>query len=249
MYAVTLPGFDGTEAPPMPPAPSSYADTPWTRSATQAILGLMDRERIGPAVLVAHWGLGTQIALRLVLDHPERFQALILIGGVAKSYFAGTPGMLTWTPAQRAAFADGLGRRWFKTVTRRTWDDQNFMTYDYAVNPLRALFLWREAAIPPLPVWIRYLLEFYAVDPTPELARLRVPTLVVKPGFDDPGFYAEPGRDYMRDLTHGSWSGIEGTVPAIEFVTIPGARLFVMHDRPEELDRTVKAFLAKHLRR
>ena len=245
MHAVTLAGFGGTPALPMPAPGGSYADAPWTHSAERAILALMDREGIRQATLVAHWALSTQIALRLALDHPDRFDAVILVAGVAKSYYASIPAMRTWTPAERAKYADGLADRWFRAVTRKTWDDNNYMSYDYAVNARRGLFLWREAAMPPLSVWIRYLLEFYAIDIVPELPRLRVPTLVVQPGFDDPGFYVEPNWDYMRNLCLDSWQGIEPAAGTIELAKVSGSRLFIMYDKPEELDRLIGAFLAR----
>lgn len=247
MYAVTLAGFGGTPAPPMPGPGTSYAALTWTKAAAAAIIELLDRERIGRATLVAHWIGGSQLALRLALDHPDRFDAVVLISGVAKVYYGnGGAAMLGWTPAQHAAFADGMGQRWFKTVTRRTWDDNNFMPYDYAINPLRGIFLWRAAAEPALPVWIRYLLEFYAQNLGPELAGLKVPTLVLKPGLDDPGFFVDDNRTYLTDLCVTSWSGVEGRAPAIEFASIPGSRLFIMYDRPAELAAAVDGFLAQH---
>jgi pimeloyl-ACP methyl ester carboxylesterase len=244
MYAVTLPGFGGTDPLPMPDS-TSYVLQPWMHSAEQGILALMDREGIRRATLVAHWALGTQLALRLALLHPDRFEAVVLIAGVARAYYSNSPAMLTWTAAQRATAIDRLGSGWFRTVTRTTWDDNNYMSYDYALNPRRGLFLWREAARPALPVWIRYLLEFYAVDLTPDLPRLRVPVLVIQPGLDDPGYYAEKDRDYMRDLLLGSWQGVPRDQPMLQFVTIPGSRLFIQYDQPDALDRALAGFLAR----
>lgn len=245
MFAVTLPGFGGTAGLPLPEPGTSIRDHLWTNSAVTAVLDLMNRERIGRATLVSHWLFGTQVAFRLVLEHPDRFDALILIGGVAESYYSNTPAMLDWTLEQRIRSADGLAMRWFRTVTRKTWDDQNFMSYDYAINPLRGLFLWREAAMPSLPAWIRYLLESYAQDPTILLSRLKTPTLVIKPGFDDPAMFVDDGRDYMTSLTHDSWRNVEGKVPAIEFATIPASRLFVWFDQPAKLDETIDDFLRR----
>jgi pimeloyl-ACP methyl ester carboxylesterase len=245
MRAVTLAGFGGTAGPPMPPPGTSYAALSWTSGAVDGILRLMDREKIEKATLVAHWALGTQIAIRLASEHPERFDALVLIAGVPRVlYSSPSSDMAKWSPEQRVKFADGMGEGWFKTVARRTWDDNNFMSYDYAVNPRRGLFLWREAATPSLQVWVRYLLEFYASDSPSLLKTLRVPTLVVKPGFDDPGFYVDDGRDYMRDLCLKSWEGV-ALSDAIETATISGSRLFVMYDRPEELDLAVSRFLGR----
>jgi pimeloyl-ACP methyl ester carboxylesterase len=246
MYAVTLPGFGGTPALAMPAEGSPFAEMPWTRSALTAIEALLDRERIGRVTVVAHWALATQMALKLAFDHPERVEAVVIVGGPLKSYYENTPGMMEWTPQQRARYVEGLGQRWFRTVSRRTWDDNNFMSYDYAINPRRGLFLWREAATPTLPVWIRYLLEFYSFDQTAELKNLRVPTLVVQPGFDDPAFHVEPGWNYMRNLCLDSWRGAAGATDRLEFVTIPQSRLFIMYDQPEELDRVVTEFLRTH---
>jgi pimeloyl-ACP methyl ester carboxylesterase len=243
MYAVTLPGFGGTPPLAMPPEGTSFAETPWFRSAIRAIEELLDREGIERVTIVAHWALASQIALRLALDDPERVEAVVLIGGVLKSYFEGSPTMMTWTAEQRARYTDAMGQRWFRTVTRKTWDDNNFMPYDYAVNPRRGLFLWREAQAPLLSVWIRYLLEFHSLDITSRLKDLRVPTLEVQPGFDDPDFYVEPGANYMRNLCLDSWRGAAATNRRLEFVTIPRSRLFIMYDQPEELDRVLERFL------
>lgn len=243
MYAVTLAGFGGTAPHPLPDTPSPYTDQLWTRSAIRGIVGLLDAERIQKVTVIAHWALATQIALRLALDDPDRVESLVIVGGSLKSTFESVPGMSAWTPAQRAANTEALGKGWFTTVTRTTWDDNNFMPYDYAINPRRGLSLWREAQAPSLPVWIRYLLEFYALDLSDDLHSLKVPTLVVTPGFDDPGFYVEPGFNYMRNLVIDSWKGAGDRSPLLKFVTIPQSRLFVMFDQPDALDGVLGEFL------
>ncbi len=245
MFAITLPGFGGTKPLAMPADESKFAGAPWIRSALQAINALLDREHIEKVTIVAHWALATQIGLRVALDQPDRVEAVVVIGGVLKMYYEINPATMTWTLEQRRNFADAMGDRWFKTVTRRTWDDNNFMSYDYAVNPRRGLYLWREAQAPTLPVWIRYLLEFYALDLSADLKDLRVPVLVAQPGLDDPAFYVEPGRNYMRNSCIDSWKGAAELSSRLEFVTIPKSRLFIMYDQPEALDRAITAFLGK----
>ena len=242
MFAITLPGFGDTPPLPMPPEGSRFAETPWTRSSISAIEKLLDQEHIERVTLVAHWALSTQIALQLALDHPDRVEAVIVIGGPMKAYYENSP-MLKQTAEQRSQFIEGMAQHWFKTVARRTWDDNNFMSYDYAINPRRGLFLWREAQAPPLTVWIRYLLEFYSVDLTSRLKSLRVPTLVVLPGFDDPAVYVEQGHNYMRNLCVDSWRGTAEASNQLEFVTIPHSRLFVMYDQPDELKRVIDRFM------
>lgn len=243
MWAIALPGFGGTKPLPMPADESKFADTPWIRSSLQAIGELLDKEQVEKVTIVAHWALATQIALQLALEQPDRVEAVILVGGVLKMFYESNPETLTWTVEQRARFAEAMAVRWFKTVTRQTWDDNNFMTYDYAVNPRRALHLWREAQSPTLPVWIRYLLEFYSMDHTARLKDLRVPVLVVQPGFDDTAFYVDEGRNYMRNLCIDSWKGAAEMSSRLEFVTIPKSRLFIQYDQPEALDRAIAGFL------
>jgi len=245
MYAITLPGFGDTAPLPLPAEGSRFAEAPWTRSAIQAIEQLLAKERIGRVTIVAHWALATQIALQLALDHPDQVEGVILVGGVLKSYYDATPRMMEWSIDQRARSTQELGEKWFKTVTRRTWDDNNYMSYDYAINPLRGLFLWREAQAPLLSVWIRYLLEFYSFDQTSRLKDLRVPTLVVQPTFDDAAYFVEPGRAYMRNLCIDSWRGARDVNSRLEFITVAESRLFIMYDQPEALDRALDAFLAR----
>jgi len=245
MYAVTLPGFGDTAPLPMPADGGKFADTPWTRSTIQAIRRLIEEERLARVTIVGHWALASQIALELALDVPDRIEAVVLVGGVLKVYYDNSPAMSKWTPEERSRNIEGLAYKWFKTVTRQTWDDNNYMSYDYAINPRRGLFLWREAQAPTLPVWIRYLLEFYSIDLTPRLQDLRVPTLVVQPGFDDPAYYVEDGKNYMRSLCVESWRGAREANNRIELTTIPQSRLFVMFDQPEALDRAIEAFLVK----
>lgn len=245
MFAVTLPGFGGTKPLAMPTDETKFGDTPWLRSSLQAIKALLDKESIEKVTVVAHWMVATQLALQLALDQPARVEAVLLIGGVLKMYYDSNPATMNWTIEQRRSFANAMGERWFKTVTRRTWDDNNFMSYDYAVNPRRGLYLWREAQTPTLPVWIRYLLEFYATDYTTSLKELRVPVLIAQPGFDDPAFYVEEGKNYMRSSCVDSWNGAAELSNRLEFVTIPQSRLFIQYDQPAALDRAIAAFLNK----
>ncbi|MEW5701302.1 MAG: alpha/beta fold hydrolase, partial [Candidatus Zixiibacteriota bacterium] len=159
MFAVTLPGFGGSPAPPCPPETTSLAEQSWTNNAIAGVERLMKDEPIENAVLIGHWLIGTQVAVRCAAAHPDKFKAVILLSGTPIWKLTGTPYEKYYdTPEKRIAAMDTvMAPKWFKTVTRETWDDNNFLPQDYAVNPVRALRLWREAARPPLHVWVRYL--------------------------------------------------------------------------------------------
>jgi pimeloyl-ACP methyl ester carboxylesterase len=235
VHLITLPGFGGTAPWALPATP--YRDATWMRASEAAIVRYLDSLRIATASVIGHWIVGSQIALRLGLDHPQRVDRVVLLAGVAESYYKVGPDTRPWTLEQRASFADAMGTRWFRTVTYATWHDNNFMPYDYAVQPLRGMLLWRRASEPAVSTWVRYLLEFYATDVTIELPRLRVPVVRVEPALDDPGVFVDGQNTYLRDLLHESWSIADSLAPSIRRVVVSGARTFVMYDQPAEVMR------------
>lgn len=243
MYAVTLPGFGGTAPLPMPSGTTRYASTPWIRSSVTALQAMMEREALQRVTVVAHWAIATQIALRLALEVPERVERIMLVSGAPREYFVQTAAMVNRTLDQRKQQADAMAQRWFRTVTRQTWDDNNFMPYDYAINPRRGLALWRQAAGSSVAVWVQYLLEYYASDATLELSQLRVPVLAVIPGFDDAQFYVEePENNYMKSLVIDAWRGVGEKAPRMRFTTIPNSRLFPQYDQPAALHQAAREF-------
>lgn len=227
MWAVTLPGFGGTPAPATPPEGTSYAAQTWTEGSLRAIEAFIEHEGLRDLVVVGHWLTGTSMALRIALDLPDRVRAVVLLSGSARYAFQ------PMSIEQRTAVVDDrLAQGWFKTVTRETWDDNNFLPGDYSSHPVLGLRLWREAARPALHVWIRYLLEFYAQDITPRIPELRVPTLLLLPGWE--GVWHDPANFYQQAFTTGSWGGLTGTRIVVR--TIPNTRAVMWAD---ELDRVV----------
>ena len=245
MLAVTLPGFGGTPAPPMPAPGTSYAERTWTLAASAAVAQLIEQEGLDRPVVVGHWLSGAQVALDLALDRPDLVRAAIAISGVPKFVPTSGSGMQEpGSPALRARMVDRyLAPQWFKTVTPETWHDNNFLPRDYAIHPLRALQLWRSAAEPPLPVWIRYLCEAWAHDGTARLAELEVPLLILEPDFD--ALYAEGPQtgEYMKAFLHEGWRGVEGRSDRITVETISDSRVFIMDDQPERLNEAIERFL------
>lgn len=244
MYAVTIPGFGGTAAPPVPPAGTSFGEQTWTRGALAGIEQMIQDEALSRVVVVGHWLGGTQVALQLARRHPDRVEAVVLLAGSAR-WVAAQPDSSAPDDIPLAARAQRVDRalapRWFKTVTRETWDDNNFLPGDYAVNPVLGLRLWRQAASAPLHVWVRYLCEFFAQDATVGLADLAVPILLVRPGLE--GVYHDPGNNYMYAFTARSWGGIPQRYPHVREVVVPNTRGVPWADRPEAVTAAVDAFL------
>lgn len=243
VYAVTLPGFGGTQAPPMPPPGTSYGEQTWTRGAYSALVNQIIDDGLKDVLVVGHWLSGTQIALWLAAEHPELVSGVIIVSGSTRF----TPTDTTRMPSHPAldfrikGVDQYMAPRWFKTVTRETWDDNNYLPGDYAVNPVRGLRLWREAARPELPVWVRYLNEFFAQDVSLILDSLKVPTLVLKPGLE--GLFYEPGQNYMEAFCHQGWDGAALTNPNIRMETIPESRVCMWFDQPQLFELAVFSFV------
>ncbi|MCI0531140.1 MAG: alpha/beta hydrolase, partial [candidate division Zixibacteria bacterium] len=243
VYAVTLPGFGGTPAPPCPGEKTSFGEQTWTTGALTAIEKLIEEEKLQNTILVGHWLTGTQIALRLAMKHPDKVKAVIILSGSARMDVSNTQYASYYeTPEKRVAAIDQyLAPKWFRTVTRETWDDNNFFPSDYAVNPVRGLRLWREAASPQLHVWVRYLCEFNAQDISFEMDKVTVPTLILKPGLE--GIWYDPGQNYMEAYCHKSWEGSVEKNPKITLKTISNSRVCLWFDQPEEVNKAVVDFL------
>lgn len=155
MFAVTLPGFEDTPAPPMPAPGTSYGDQTWTRAATDAVVKLIGEKRLNRPVLVGHFINGTQVAMRIALDHPERVRAVVLLAGTPR-FEPVTPSRF-WpknlTLEQKVQAVDRFSApRWFKTVTRDTWVKGNFVAGDYSIDSALGKRFADRANQPPLPV-------------------------------------------------------------------------------------------------
>lgn len=236
MVAVTLPGFGGTAAPPMPPAGTSYGDATWTRAAEEAIARLITTEGLHKPIVLGHFIVGTQIALRLALDHPDLIGGLVIVGGEPMRYVPSRRDSTGKTPMSREERVHGMdhymGPKWFKTVTRETFDANNYPAPQYSRDSARAVTLWRTSAAVPLPVMIRYLSEYMATDLTDEFARLSVPTRVLIPGFA-PEIFADPKQSYAKALFIDSWDNVRARNSLAILRTVPNSGVFITHDQPQ----------------
>jgi pimeloyl-ACP methyl ester carboxylesterase len=247
MYAVTLPGFEGTPAPPMPATGTSYGDQTWTRSAADAVVTLIRTKKLRRPVLVGHFINGSQVAMRVAIEHPELVRALVLLAGTPR--YEPVVGTKYWpkdmTLEQKVRGVDQfLAPRWFKTVTRETWVSNNFRATDYSIDSTLGGRFAASANEPTLPVLIRYLCEYHASDLWPDLERLTLPLLVVKPAFTAT-LRADTTRSYLQSFFQEPWRGkLEGRARA-EIVNVEDAGILIMDDQPAIVDRTIMAFVKR----
>jgi pimeloyl-[acyl-carrier protein] methyl ester esterase len=248
MLAVTLPGFEGTAAPPMPKAGTSYGDQTWTRAAVLAVVDLIEQRKLQRPVLVGHFLNGTQVAARVAIDHPDRVRALVLLASSPR--FEPQESTPQWpkglTLAKKIAAVDGvLAPRWFKTVTRKTWVAGNFVASDWSVDEVRGGKFATLANEPPLPVLIRWLCEFHASDLRPDLAESKMPLLLIQPSFTA-ALRADQQRSYLASFFAEPWQGMFADRPHTETMRLEDAGILVMDDKAAEVDAALAKFLERH---
>jgi pimeloyl-ACP methyl ester carboxylesterase len=238
MYAVSLAGMGGTPAPPMPPEGTSYGEQTWIRGAIRALLALIENERLDHPLIVAHFLEGTHIGLRMAIDHPDRIRGVVLLSGSAKFVQPGRD----ITREERIRFMDErMAPQWFKTVTLRTWNENNFPPSSYSRDPDLGVRLFEQVSNGPLPVVIRYLVEYHAADLSAEFLDIKVPVLLLSPVFPE-AMLKDEATVWLPYFFDDGWKGFEQN-PRVERVLVDDAGIFVWLDQPERVDREIARFL------
>jgi pimeloyl-ACP methyl ester carboxylesterase len=244
-HVVTPPGLSGTRARALPPETISYGELTWTRRLARDVLDLINRERLQAPVIVTHGFPGSLVAHELAARHPEKIAGVIDVAAMPLQ-FSPSPrdpsGKTLATPAERVAIVNkGWAEKWFKYVTPETWESNNYQKEMFANDLDRAEQVRQQVEAVPLPVKIRYLIEYMASDQTSELDALTVPLLALRPGFDDT-LLANPAFSWYKASFQDAWNA-PARNPRIQLVTIPGARALMLDDQPALTDDAIGRFL------
>ncbi len=239
MYAITIPGFSETQAPPMPPKGTSYGDHVWNNGVIKGIVDLIKNENLEKPVIVANFLQGTQIAFWLAYEYPELISSIIIIGGMAKYYNASQ----NFSLSQRVWYADNImAPKWFKFVKVKTWHNGNFLADQYSKDPAKGKEIWEKSAVVPIPVLVQYLCELIASDITVRFKDLKVPALVLVPSFDEE-FLSQEENQYVKPYFQLSWQGASEANKLIEIKRVENSHLFIMEDQPEILNKEIFNFV------
>lgn len=223
-YAVSLAGYGGSSAPPMPPPGTSYADRTWLAGAQEGLAALIEEEGLERPIVAAFYSDAANAVVHLAAESPESVGGVLVMSAAARTPLPDT--------VSRAEVMDRFADRWFRTVTEIMWPSGMF-TPDYYSNEADvAERAWWEVLEPSLPTSIRYTVETWADDLVPLLSDLEVPTIVLSPGFDDAFMNGDSGRQ-IRTRFHGGWeAAVEDGAP-IEHRIVPEARFLIWVDRPD----------------
>jgi pimeloyl-ACP methyl ester carboxylesterase len=244
MYVLTIPGYGKTFAPPMPDTTVSYGELSWNKSVLRGIGKLLDQERLSQVIVVGHFIQGTQLAIQLALERPEKVEKLIVMGGAPK-LVAYQQGKLTNYPlAQMVKGVDTYyAPVWFKKMTKNFYDDGNFIPSVYSVDSMRANRLWNQVAGTPMPVAVRYSCEYFASDVLAVMDQIRCPMLVLRPSFGHQFFENPMNANWIKPQFIDSWDIAKGMNPRIVVKDIEGAATFLWKDQPQATYRFIGDFI------
>jgi non-heme chloroperoxidase len=129
---------------------------------------LMDALALDRAILVGH-SMGTAVAQRFAIDHPDRVFGLVLVGAFAA--LARNPDCVAFGETSIAPLSDPIDPAFVRAFQEST-----------LARPVPKAFLDRvvaESLKVPARVWTAAWSELIATDHTPDLSRIAGPTLLV----------------------------------------------------------------------
>lgn len=263
IYAVTPAGFAGTAAPPMQDAPVKYTELTWTNGIVQGLLGLIEKKKLDKPIIVAHFVTATQVALNLALNYPDKIGKVIIIGGSPYRYYPGQKKdgsysdweyEIKYTPKQRGQIIEFYwAPKWFKTVTKKTWDDNMWTPDDYCKDSVINKQLFKTSANVPIQIMVHYLIEWMAYDVTDKYKSIKVPVLILIPDFKGLLFDSDPSaisctnpaaKQYLKYFHQQNWMRAkESGNGRIQLQIIPDTRIFMWYDNPIATYNAINKFL------
>ncbi|WP_298759654.1 alpha/beta hydrolase [uncultured Psychroserpens sp.] len=238
MYAVTFPGFSETKPYPIPKTGTSYGKQIWTSAIVDGVINLIANEKLEKPTIIGHFITGTQVAFRIGLHYPNLIEKIIIVGGSAKSGSTDYPKEPTLE--ERIKVNDTYyAPKWFKTVTKKTWDTGNYPPEIFSREKVLAQQLWDMAAKVPMQIMIHYILEYYASDISLEFKNIKVPTLLLIPSFNEE-IYKK--YNYLKPSFVDCWKGADEN-KLITTEIVPRSNVFIMNDQPDLFSSLVSKFI------
>lgn len=195
------------------PAPAEFRDEPERAFGLAAFaedaVALLDALNIPRAHIVGH-SLGSFVAQRLVLDHPERVTSVVLIGSAARG--------VANTAIEQSVLDQTIERDWRPKLERQGYsypgavyeltprdvdpDIERWLLANWVIEPLADPALMRaiarETARVPLGTWIGVARAVLGFDHRARLPELLRPTLNITAP-DDPICPAEPDQRELHE--------------------------------------------------
>ncbi|MCI0625545.1 MAG: alpha/beta fold hydrolase [Acidobacteria bacterium] len=255
MYAVTLPGFGGSPAPPVPES-FDPASSPWLDNAERGILRMVEENKLRKPVVVGT-AAGVYLAARLAANHPDKFGSAVLINGAVHFSMRDPrrPDHVLTLSERRALMASSLA---YNGMLHDLLPPAQFVTLeaveralpDLQVNPLaytpgllvsdrnRDKEIFARGLLGSVPGTHRYTIELGFTDLSEDMRRLSVPTLALSSRFDAGGFTGFTSHDHWRA------SKLRSPGIPLTSVLVHDAQTYLAEDIPQEIDDAIQRFLS-----
>jgi len=259
IYSVTPAGFGGTQAPPMPLASAKYSEMTWTNGIIEGVLKLISDEGLQKPIIISSFVTGTQVALELAIKHSDKIGKVIIIGGAPYRYFPSQASDGTYsdwekervaTAKQRSAVVESYwAPKWFKTVTKETWDANMWTPDDYCKDPSLGNKFFDESASVPVQVMVRYLIEWMTYDINDRYKSITIPVLMLVPDFNTVLYSSGstevfPPKVYLKYFHQVPITMTEKAGnPKLLVKGITDSRLFTWIDNPIDTYREIDSFI------
>ncbi len=246
IYTITIPGFGNTKAAPTPPDGTSFSKATWSKGMLEGLRKLIEKEKLGKPVIVGHFTLGAQLAVRMAIDYPDLVGGVIIIGGPAKFIPVQNGKAMMNVPIEmRIMGVDKFSAGFFKVVSKETWDSNSYLSSMYSLNETIAKKCWDQQAAVPLQVMVRYICEFQAADISLEVSKVKCPMLVLRPGFTTEMIsHPEDGTtNYIKPQFIDSWDEVKKLNPSVQIRDIANSGAFIWKDQPKQCSEAIFSFV------
>jgi pimeloyl-ACP methyl ester carboxylesterase len=234
-YAVTLPGFGGTNAPKRPDT-LDYGAMHWWNNAAVALLDFIKKEKINRPLILGHQA-GSYLAMKLALQHPEMFRGTIVLNGLLYASFPGLPQnaplservkiVNSLTPVELFPYPSPDQYR-AVLMQNAAWYCKEKKCHDW----LSHLTAQARPA-----TWWHYFAELLTTDLSAEIKTLKVPMLVL-PSIHD---RESPGFESSK-TTLDQWNALDHSISSlpITVIQIQESRAYATADQPAKLDEAIR---------
>jgi pimeloyl-ACP methyl ester carboxylesterase len=252
MYAITLPGYNNSNAYPMPEF-VDYSKRVWLNSVADGIVSLIRKKKIDRPVIVGSLNAGTYISARIALNNPELIRGIVVLNGdlydasvKSKTAPEQKPGLAERTSLVNADYTNilwpifqrkVLGRDSIVARLNRRLSPRHIINI-YTRDSVRVKRIY-EMHLSFRPFLERYDAEWQTADLTDDFKKMTVPILAGVSVADE----AYPFNSNTRFSVN--WESFKLDNPSLSITVLPFAdcRQLIAMDAPEELGNAIDAFV------
>lgn len=237
-YAVTLPGYGGTDPLEMP-EDGNYRRLPWCHSIQRAIQALVEKQGLKKPLLVGQGLLGDYHAMQFALDHADAVAGVVVISGSPRLDFTKPRA----TDDERAEYVTTTLVPMYEYQTAMQWSAGLIPATMLSTDEKRAGNLFAELSSVPRPTMLRYFLEVCTTDLTERLNKSNMHLLAIEAL--PPALVAAPAAVRKMVLERNPWIALQERGAPIKVEFVSNSQRFIIDDLPQAFDAAVAQFVKK----